>query len=125
MSEASTSAVSELLPKISSKPAKKPAKAKAPLTNGKPKSPVCKPQMRILVALSKAKGPLNRQMISSRAKIAETHVIGYTLKRYKTKKTDALVEQKLARAIEIEVDGRKETCFEITAAGKKLVASAS
>lgn len=100
-----------------------PKKSKTPVkkseSNGKTLTAA---QIRILKVLGNSQSPLNRQMISEQAGVPKTHVTGFVFKRYKTKKTDSLVEQKLVKAEILGAeDGIKERCYEITPAGRKTL----
>lgn len=105
-------------------PAKKAAPAKAAKAAEKsgPAGGLTKPQVRILAALAKAARPMSRAQIAEKAQVAETWVTGFTVRACKANRTPALVEQKLAREVGVEVDGRKERLVEVTAAGRKALA---
>lgn len=77
-----------------------------------------KAQIRILAALNRARGPLNRDQIAERAEVPETHVIGFTLTQYASKPNPTLVDLGFAKVAEITVEGLKEKVFSITDAGR-------
>ena len=84
---------------------------------------LAKAQVRILKALANG-GMLNSATLAEKASVPLTHITGFTLRQYASKRTPALVEQKLVRAIEHDPvgDGKKERHYEITAAGRKIAA---
>lgn len=83
-----------------------------------------KPQVRILQALSKAKGPMNRRQLAEKSAVAESWVIGFTFKACAANTSPALAELGLVKGREIDVEGRKELCFEITPKGRQAMAKA-
>jgi DNA-binding MarR family transcriptional regulator len=101
--------------------AKKAAKkaAKKPAAEPKAKSPLTKPQVRILEALSKSNGMMTAAELAKRAEVAPSWVVGFTFRACKANTTPSLVEQKLAKATEDAEIGR---CYEITPAGRKMLA---
>lgn len=81
-----------------------------------------KPQVRILQTLAKAKHSMLRGDVAAASKVDLGWITGYLSKACKANKGPSLVERKLARSIEVDVDGKKEVRFEITAAGRKELA---
>lgn len=76
-----------------------------------------KAQIRILAALSRARGPLDKNMIAERAEVPESHVVGFTEKQYASKPTAALVEMGLVTVKETD-DGK---LYRITDAGRNAL----
>lgn len=135
MSEIGTQVVEETVTKAKPKKAKKAAKAEGakPSRNGV----VGVPQQRILGALAKAKGPLTRGKINEAcAKAGFT-----TAKKFSAWMTDPLgqadpkarkaAETKSGRKslltlgyvkqVDLDIDGHKEVCFQLTATGRKAL----
>lgn len=103
------------------KSSRKPAKAKKedkPQANGH--LPVTKPQVRMLKALAKAKHPLTDAALASKASVARTWIAGFAFKAGASNTKPSLVEQLLAKPIELDIDGKRERAYELTAAGRKL-----
>lgn len=113
----------------SAKPAKKaPAAAKAstadPRTAAARAESLTKPQVRILATLAKlpAGNSLNGATLAERAEVPATWVVGHTFKACGANTAPALCERAFAKAVEIDSDGRKERCYQITPAGRKVLA---
>lgn len=93
-----------------------------------------KPQVRILDALAKAKGPLSRGKIIERiTQNGKATAIGDALGCKDVALREArdaqvgyksLLSQKLVRQLDLDVDGHKETVYEMTAAGRKALEKA-
>lgn len=120
--------------KAKPKAAKKPVK---PSANGKPrarKEGLRLPQVRILKVLTTAKGPMTRAKITDKVSqgdkpTATGYSLGSTdaslLKRYaKECGYPSLLLLGFARQVELDIDGKKETSYEITAAGRKALEKA-
>ncbi len=82
-----------------------------------------KPQVRILRALAAANGPMTDGDLAEAADVPRTHVTGFTLVAYKSKRSPALVQLGLVRDKRMVVgdSGREARVYEITAAGRKAI----
>lgn len=92
-------------------------------TNGSKAERLPKAQIRILTALSKHP-LLNAKALSEKANVPLTHITGFTLKKFASKRTPALVELGYVKVKEIKIDPqdtKTERNYEITAAGRKAL----
>lgn len=111
----------------------KNVKASKPETNGAEKqstrdpNALRKPQIRLLQAMAKAKGPLNAARLCELAGVDRAWVNEFTGKLDADKRADAdekynvksLVTRGYAKVRQVDVEGKKETVWEITATGRK------
>lgn len=90
----------------------------------KAKSPVCKPQVRILQVLANLKPgkSINRSGLAEASGVALSWITGFTTHAGKANRTESLAEQGLIKVKKLALDGgASETVFEITASGRKLL----
>lgn len=110
-------------------PAKKAARKAAPAKKASAAGPatgtLTKPQVRLLAALAKSGRPMSAEQLSEKASVARTWVTGFVFKACAANRTPALVEQRFARPVEVQLDGRTERLYEVTAAGRKALARAA
>lgn len=81
-----------------------------------------KAQVRILAALNRARGPINRHDIAERADVPETHVIGFTLTQYASKSHPTLVDLGLVSVTEQTDETGTQKMFRITTTGRQALA---
>jgi DNA-binding MarR family transcriptional regulator len=97
-----------------------------------PPVPLRKPQIRILVVLSKAKSPLNRKMVAEAAKVNVAWCTEYlgSLDLEQNAKIKArtgyktLIGYGYAKAKEVETEGKKQVVYEITESGRDALENA-
>lgn len=85
------------------------------------------PQQRILKVLADLSPELNLdgKSLADEAKIAHTWITGFTYKACAANRGPALCELGLVKAKDVDVDGRLERRYSITAAGRRIVAKMS
>ena len=106
---------------------RKPHKPKTSVSKESANGSLRKPQLRILAALAKAKGPLSRAKIAEKANVDVAACVEYVgstdaKRRVANDKSHfpSLVSLGLVKHVAVEHDGgHKETCHELTAKGKK------
>ncbi len=78
------------------------------------------PQRRILQVLADAAGPLTAKDLAAAAKVADSWLIGFTMRACAANRTLSLVEQGFATAKDQKVEeGLTERVFSVTPAGRK------
>lgn len=129
MSNENTAAVAEptTAPKAAkvSKPKAAKKSAAKPESNKKLRPEVLKPQLAILRALAKAKGPMNKSKIVKASGVHTNWVIEFIGSadpvRDEVRGVKKLIPAGFVKAIELDIDGLKERCYEITSRGRKIV----
>ncbi len=83
------------------------------------------PQVRILKALAKAKGPMNKALIQEKAAIPQTWVAEYigteNMVADEVRGAKKLIPAGYVKLVYLDVDGLKEKAYVLTASGRKFV----